>query len=264
LAGGGLAGCRHCACRRGVDLTEPVIELIADTGSTNSDLLARIAAGETVAEGRWLRAERQSGGRGRMGRHWESPKGNLYCSTVVHLHADDPPAHSLSFVTGLAVHDMLATQMMVSRDQRWLKWPNDIVWDGAKMAGMLLERSGDSVVVGIGVNVAFAPEITGRATTCIHTANGRNANSAGRILDFLAPFFAERLARWRARGLADTLDEWLDRAHTIGTVMSVHGDATTKVSGTFAGLAPDGALRLAMADGSVHVIHAGDVLLGER
>lgn len=245
-------------------LNSPVIEVVAETCSTNSDLIQRLGSGSPLPEGHWLRAERQTGGRGRLGRTWLSPPGNLYCSTMVHLRPDDPPAHSLSFVTGLAVHDMLVSQLSIAVSPRWLKWPNDIVYAGAKMAGMLLERAGDAVVVGIGVNVAFAPDVPGRATSCIHTANGRNANDAARILDFLVPCFAQRLERWRARGLADTLDEWLARAHRTGTPLHVSDGAQSGVSGRFDGLEPDGSLRLRLADDRTMVINAGEIRLADE
>ena len=232
-----------------------------ETGSTNLDLLQRLTAGDAPVEGFWLRAERQTGGRGRLGRQWVSPQGNLYCSTVVRLLPGDPPAHSLSFVTGLAVHDMLATQLSVSLEQRWLKWPNDILLDGAKLAGMLLERTGDAVVVGIGVNVAFAPPVDGRATTSIHQANGRNANDAARVLDYLVPDFAARLARWRSRGLADTLDQWSVRAHRKGTALRLTDGAHSGVCGSFDGLEADGSLRLRLADGEIKIINAGEIRL---
>ncbi len=243
----------------GLALTHSIIEVVEETGSTNSDLLARLGSGERLGEGFWLRADRQSGGRGRLGRQWVSPQGNLYCSTVVRLLPGDPPAHSLSFVTGLAVHDMLATQLSVSLEQRWLKWPNDILLDGAKLAGMLLERTGDAVVVGIGVNVAFAPPVDGRATTSIHQANGRSANDAARVLDYLVPAFAARLARWRSRGLADTLDQWSVRAHRKGTALRLTDGAHSGVCGSFDGLEADGSLRLRLADGGTKIINAGEI-----
>jgi BirA family biotin operon repressor/biotin-[acetyl-CoA-carboxylase] ligase len=243
-----------------------LIEVVAETGSTNADLLARLAWGERLAEGFWLRAERQTGGRGRAGRTWESPPGNLYCSTVVNLRADDHPAPSISLLAGLAVHDLLRGQLLNGgirglAEQRWLKWPNDVLYNGAKMAGILCERLGDSVVVGIGVNVAVAPSISGHPTIAIHDQNGRNANEPGRVLEFLAPLFAHRLQRWRETPLAATLVEWESRAHEHGTVLRAMENSEVVV-GEFDGLANDGALRLRLADGSVRVIHAGDVMLG--
>ncbi len=218
-----------------------------------------------MAEGCWLRAEQQTGGRGRLGRTWLSPPGNLYCSTLVALRPGDPSAPSLAFVAGLAVHDTL-TSLAGPGDQgrgmpRWLKWPNDVLIDGAKIAGILLERTGGHVVVGIGINVASAPELAGRPATCFHRLAGAEPVSAGGVLDRLVPAFAARLLAWRAGGLAATLAAWEDCAHPRGAALSVAGDDGL-LAGTFAGLDAGGALRLALADGSLRIIHAGDVTLG--
>ncbi|HYD25238.1 MAG TPA: biotin--[acetyl-CoA-carboxylase] ligase [Croceibacterium sp.] len=243
----------------------PKIEIVTETGSTNADLLARIEAGETVPEGAWLRAERQTGGRGRVGKVWLSPPGNLFCSTVVNLTPDDHPAPSISLVAGLAVHDLLRGQLMSGtirplEQQRWLKWPNDVLYDGAKMAGILCERRGGAVVVGIGINVAVAPAIDGSPTISIHQQNGHNDNDPGRVLEYLAPLFGNRLERWRREPLAATIVEWEARAHERGSPISV-AEGAGRLHGTFDGLELGGALRLRLADGTVRVIHAGDVTL---
>jgi BirA family biotin operon repressor/biotin-[acetyl-CoA-carboxylase] ligase len=239
------------------------VDTVVQTGSTNADLLARIAEGEFVPEGTWLRAECQTGGRGRSGKTWLSPPGNLYCSTVVHLRAEDHPAPSLSLVAGLALHDLLREQLLngtisALHEQRWLKWPNDVLIGGAKMAGVLCERRDDVVVVGIGVNVEIAPNIEGCPTISIHEQNGQNDNDPARVLGFLAAHFEIRLAKWRSQPLVATIVEWEARAHERGTWLSV-ADGAGALTGKFDGLELDGALRLRLADGSVRVIHAGEV-----
>ncbi|QJQ32914.1 biotin--[acetyl-CoA-carboxylase] ligase [Sphingomonas lacunae] len=245
----------------GTALTNPNFEFVEETGSTNSDLLDRLSKAEQLGEGYWLRAGRQLGGRGRLGRQWQSPQGNLYCSTIVQLRSDDPPAHSLSFVTGVAVYDSLAVQLGSDTDGLWLKWPNDILWQGAKLAGMLLERVNDTVVVGIGVNVAFAPVIADRDTTSIQKINDAPPSSPAEVLECLAPLFQQRLKRWRELGLRDTLDQWMERAHRVGTVLSVSDGAYEGLSGAFDGLGPDGSLRLRLADGDTKAINAGEITI---
>ncbi len=241
----------------------PQIECVAQTGSTNADLLERLGNGTPIEEGYWLRAERQSGGRGRLGRRWDSPAGNLYCSTIVNLREDDSPAHSLSLVAGLASFDCLERSLAPGSDIA-LKWPNDALVRGAKIAGILLERSSDSVVVGIGVNIRHAPDLQDRQTTSILRENGAYAESAEMVLSILAERFAIRLNRWRTEPLAATLDAWTDAAHPIGSSLSVGGE-DERVTGTFAGLNQNGALMLRLADGAVRTIHAGDVsLMAER
>ena len=105
------------------------IRTIVETGSTNADLLHLAAHG--AREGEWLRAERQVAGRGRQGRVWESPVGNLYASTLVRLRAGDPPAASLALLAAVALHEALSLYMP---GRAILKWPNDVMVDGAKLA----------------------------------------------------------------------------------------------------------------------------------
>jgi BirA family biotin operon repressor/biotin-[acetyl-CoA-carboxylase] ligase len=118
-----------------------------------------------AVEGDWLVALRQEGGKGRHGRPWEANEGNFAGSTLVQIRATDPPAPSLTLVAGLAL--MEASEAAAPDAPLTLKWPNDVMLGGAKMAGILLERSGDLVVVGFGVNLAAAPEIVGRQTAAL-------------------------------------------------------------------------------------------------
>ena len=238
-----------------------MIETIAATGSTNADLIARLQAGERVAEGYWLRAEQQTAGRGRSGRRWHSAPGNLYTSTVVQLRADDPPAPSLSLVTGIAVWEMLRGEIGDKWGELLLKWPNDVQVGRAKIAGILLERVGDAVVVGIGVNICFAPDVEGRETTCLYDVARDNSNGPEKVLPALASTFAEALARWRRDRLPAMLERWSARAHPIGTRLSVHVEQSGQVEGNFAGLDASGSLLLRLANGEVRTIYAGDVSL---
>lgn len=236
------------------------VETIAVTGSTNADLIERISDGKSIVEGHWLRAERQTGGKGRDGRQWISPLGNLYCSTVVQLRATDPIPQTLSLVAGLAVHDLLMSQLMNHRDfSLELKWPNDLLCQNAKIAGILCERVNDSVIVGIGINVTTSPSLPDRETISIHEQNGKNANYAGDVLKYLIPKFKDRLSRWRLEPLENTIAEWKERAHAVGTLLKVHGSQREALQGEFAGLDANGALLLRLANGAIQSIHAGDV-----
>ena len=111
-------------------------------------------------EGRWLVALHQEAGKGRQGRSWVSAPGNFYGSTLVQLRADDPPAQTLSLAAGLALIEAL--EAAVPGQALMLKWPNDVMLAGKKLAGILLERNGDRVAVGFGVNLASAPELADR------------------------------------------------------------------------------------------------------
>ncbi|HEX7741154.1 MAG TPA: biotin--[acetyl-CoA-carboxylase] ligase, partial [Sphingobium sp.] len=202
-------------------------------------------AGQGVAEGSWLRAGRQTGGRGRMGRSWESPGGNLYCSTLVRIRAEDPPAHSLALVAANAVHALLAP---LCSGQARIKWPNDILVDGAKIAGILLERSGDAIVIGVGVNVTGHPTGLDRPVTSL-AAQGAQDADAGVLVERLAELFAHWLGLWRAQGLEPVQAHWLVNAHPAGTAMRVVQPDGDVVEGRFDTLDRQGMLILRLANG---------------
>lgn len=231
-----------------------MIHYLAETGSTNADLAARLRAGEFVPEGEWLVADRQTAGKGRQGREWFDGAGNFMGSTVVHRRFGDPDPASLALLAGLALHDAV-TARLDGVALAALKWPNDVMLGSAKLAGILLERVGDSVVIGIGVNLASAPDLPDRETVALD-APDRNAFAAD-----LARLFDLELDRWRSFGLAPVISRWLAAAYPLGTPLTVGEPGEAAVSGTFAGLTEDGALRLRLADGQTRVIHAGEVRL---
>lgn len=233
-------------------------EIVQQTGSTSADLLARLAQGELIAEGYWLIADRQTAGRGRQGREWLDAPGNFMGSTVVCLTGREPPASTLSFVAALAVYEAVLAH--VGAPQRLqLKWPNDLLLGDDKLAGILLERSGEYAVVGIGVNLAAAPALPDRRAGKL--AQMGPAPQRDAFARELAASFDRELDRWRQFGLEPLLSRWLAAAHPVGTALSVHAAHGAVVAGRFDGLEPDGALRLRLADGSTRVIHAGDVAL---
>lgn len=236
-----------------------MIERISLVGSTNAALMARLAAAETVAEGHWLVTDRQSDGRGRRGREWFDGIGNFMGSTVVHAHAGGPPLASLALVAGLAVHEVVSA-MIPPPQIPLLKWPNDVLIGAAKLSGILLERQGDAVVIGIGVNLAAAPDLPDRATIAL-TAFGP-APDRDHFAQQLASAFALDLERWRTYGLAPIVRRWCAAAHPLGTRLSVGEPGEAPLEGTFAGLDEEGALILALPDGTTRTIHAGEVRLG--
>ncbi|ABF53009.1 biotin--[acetyl-CoA-carboxylase] ligase [Sphingopyxis alaskensis] len=232
----------------------PPIERIAQTGSTNADLLARLAGGEHVGEGHWLVADRQTAGRGRLGRSWNDGQGNFMGSTVVHLAVGDPSAATLALVAGVALARTVAALAPDSGAQ--LKWPNDLLVDGAKCAGILMERIGDSVVIGIGVNLTSAPELPDRPTATL-SSNGA-AIDRDHFAGALGIAMIDALRTWRQEGVASILRAWLPFAHPVGTPLRVSEQG---IDGFFDGLAEDGALRLRREGGETMLIHAGDVEL---
>lgn len=229
-----------------------MIRIVSETGSTNADL---IALGRDAREGDWLVARRQSAGKGRAGRHWEDGAGNFMGSTVVALRPGDPPAHTLALVTGVALAETVAR--IPGAPPAMLKWPNDLLVAGAKLAGILLERAGDIVVIGIGVNLSRTPDVPGRATTCL--ADHGSAIALEEFADLISDQFAETLTGWRQGGWDDLRARWHARAHPLDTPLSVNAADGKPIVGTFAGLGADGAALLRLADGTVRPIHAGDV-----
>ncbi|HEY0623668.1 biotin--[acetyl-CoA-carboxylase] ligase [Sphingomonas sp.] len=232
----------------------PDIRAVAETGSTNADMLALASAG--AAEGSWLRAERQTGGKGRQGRAWDSPPGNLYASTLVRLRPADPPAATLALVAAVALEEAVRVFLPSGAT---IKWPNDLLISGSKLSGILLERAGDAIVIGTGVNLAHHPGLPDRPTTSL-AAHGAPVGPAT-FLGALADTFARWLARWRQEGLDPVRQRWLDRAHAPGTALTARLPDGEAVDGLFDGLTGDGALILRLASRARRVIHAGDVFL---
>ncbi|WP_232493421.1 biotin--[acetyl-CoA-carboxylase] ligase [Novosphingobium kaempferiae] len=233
-----------------------MIEVVAETGSTNADLAKRLSGGEYLSEGRWLVADRQTAGKGRLGRAWDDGAGNFMGSTVVRIAPTDPAPATLALLTGLAVHEALST---FRSEGLQLKWPNDLLLDGGKVAGILLEMVSGVVIVGIGVNLAHAPDVPGRKVVAL-SDYGKDV-SRDDFAGALAAAFDIELQRWRSVGLAPLLRRWQSAAHPVGTSLRVLPPGEDAVEGTFAGLAEDGNLRLALSDGAIRTIHAGDVLL---
>ncbi|MBD2841710.1 biotin--[acetyl-CoA-carboxylase] ligase [Erythrobacter rubeus] len=235
-----------------------MITFVEETGSTNADLAAAVRAGERVNEGSWLVAERQNAGRGRQGREWFDGSGNFMGSTVVAIKAGDKPPATLSFVAALSVFEA-ASDAVGDGANVQLKWPNDVMLEGAKLSGILLEMVAEHVVVGIGVNLAQAPDLAERRIVAI--ADFVKPPPLRDFADDLARVFARELQSWRDTSLSDMLERFLALSiHSQGAPIRVHDADGEFVEGTFAGLEEsDGALRLRLADGAERVIRAGDI-----
>lgn len=237
-----------------------MIEIVPETGSTNSDLLTRLRTGEPLAEGDWLVADRQLAGRGRQGRQWSDGSGNFLGSTTVHIRPGDPSAPTLALLAGLALYET-ALPMVPDPSALHLKWPNDLLYRRAKLAGVLLEGQGDRVVVGIGVNLAVAPNLPGRETCAF--AHFGPAPDRDLFAEALAATFARELDRWRTYGLAPIMRRWQAATLPAGTALTVHDPDGRSLTGAYAGLTEGGSLLLRLADGATHTVHAGDVMLAD-
>ncbi|MBX7540600.1 biotin--[acetyl-CoA-carboxylase] ligase [Qipengyuania sphaerica] len=238
-----------------------MIRTVPETGSTNADLAAALRAGEAVGEGHWLVADRQTAGRGRQGRTWFDGHGNLMGSTIVRPHDRDPSPASLALLAGLTLYETVVPLVSNPADLS-LKWPNDLMLGGAKLAGILLEREGDAIIVGIGVNLAASPDLPDRRTIAL--AQLGPAPDRDTFARSLASQFDTELERWRNFGVEPIVRRWESVAHPQGTPLNVHPPGEEPIAGAFAGLTEAGALRLRLASGETRVIHAGDVMLANE
>lgn len=221
-------------------------------GSTN-DEAARLAD-SGAPEGTVVWAREQHGGRGRRGRSWASPPGNLYCSTILRPECPAARAAELGFVAALAVGDLVPASRAIR-----LKWPNDVLVDGGKIAGILLESAiaqdgrVEHVVAGIGINVAFAPQLAE-----MRYPGASLGGTVEAALEGLTRALATRLAQWRRDGFGVVREAWLAQAGPLGAEVDVRlGEGL--VRGRFAGLDHEGALLLDTAEGPRKIV-SGELL----
>jgi BirA family transcriptional regulator, biotin operon repressor / biotin---[acetyl-CoA-carboxylase] ligase len=251
------------------------VRVVAETGSTNADLLAQAGAG--AAEGLVLVAEAQTAARGRQGRRWTSPPRAALTFSVL-LRPRGVPPTLLGWVPLLAGVAAAAAVRAVTGVEAALKWPNDVLADGGKLGGILAERSGPAVVVGIGINVwqdraglpgsATSLLLAGTAGGAARGRDGSTARVAGLRERLLAELLAE-LSRWyltwrdqSSPGDADACGlrrEYVRRCTTLGREVVVTMPGAEAISGTAAGVDSAGRLEVRTAHGRVSVT-AGDVV----
>lgn len=230
--------------------------------STNAEAKRRAKAGEPGPL--WIWSARQSQGRGRGGREWISQPGNLFASLLIGVNCPIRVAGQLALVAGVIAYDTVAKLIAYEgRSELLLKWPNDILLAGEKLAGMLLENVGSPVenrsqiIIGTGINLANHPEDLPQPAINL-AAYDINIPPA-EALEVLAATTHEWLTRWNeGTSFPSIRRAWLDRAGPTGRPLRVriNGDET---EGVYAGLDADGALRLLTPDGSEYRIAAGDV-----
>jgi BirA family biotin operon repressor/biotin-[acetyl-CoA-carboxylase] ligase len=225
-------------------------------GSTNADALERARSGERGPL--WITAKRQTAGRGRRGRTWVSEPGNLYATLLLTDAGPPERAAELSFVAALAVHDAVAGRIPGLGRRLALKWPNDLLIDGCKFAGILIEGEGRAVAIGIGVNCAHHPQDTTYPATDLAAAGVRASPDS--VFAVLAPAMIGRIVQWnRGAGFAVIRDEWLRRAFGLGKTIRI-ALPEGKRDGRFETVDDAGRLVLRRADGVTETVTAGDVL----
>lgn len=232
------------------------IRIVESTGSTNADLLKAVADGVPWPDGAWLVARRQRAGRGRLGRQWAGNDGNFHGSVTLRLRPGDPPAHTLSLVAALAVYRAVTSVAPQLAGALELKWPNDLLLGGGKLAGILIERLGDHVVIGCGVNLAHAPVLDDRLTAAL-----KPPVAVEPFAEALASAWEHSVADWRAMPLPHIVGQWKQRAHAVGTRLAVSASEHGALTGTYDGLEDDGRLRLRTDAGTMLLIGSGEVTL---
>jgi BirA family transcriptional regulator, biotin operon repressor / biotin---[acetyl-CoA-carboxylase] ligase len=227
-------------------------------GSTNDE--AKRLAHEGAAEGLVIRADRQTAGRGRRGRTWVSPTGNLYASILLRPECHPATAAQLGFVAALGLADTLS-ELAPAIDLR-CKWPNDLLANGKKIAGILLETEmtgsdrPDFVVLGIGVNLASSPRDTPYPATSL-AEEGASVIAPTTMLAALMRHFDHWLRLWRDAGFGPIREAWLPRAAGLGQTVTVRLERDT-LDGRFLDLDNDGALVLGLPEGNRRIA-AGEI-----
>src|SRR5664279_5923821 len=223
-------------------------------GSTNDE--ARRLAAEGAPHGTVVHADEQSSGRGRLAHTWISPPGNLYISIL--MRTGEPPSRTaeLSFVTALAVADTVDA-LLPRQTRATLKWPNDVLVNGAKIAGILLEQVDEATIIGVGLNVLRAPTtIAYKATTIVGSGGIASVDEAR---DILLGRLARHLEIWSRDGFGPIRLAWLERSYPIGAAIRANSGRET-VAGAFGGMDLEGALLLDTPSGRQRIV-AGDITI---
>jgi len=234
------------------------VRVVAETGSTNADVLALARAG--APEGVVLSAEVQTAGRGRLGREWISRPGEALTFSALLRPAPVPQANWgwVPLLAGVAVVSAIRSVAAVSAA---LKWPNDVLAGDGKLGGILAERAGDAIVVGIGLNVGAGPPVP--AATSLE-AQGAAATDRSALLAAILASLGDWYGRWReSTGDAQSCGlhaEYLARCVTIGRVVRVDLPGGASVDGTATGVDSAGRLLVTSAFGGLTAVSAGDVV----
>ena len=231
----------------------PLIQYVAESGSTNQDIRTLYQEGK-ITDLAGLRAGRQLSGRGRGDHRWESPVGNLYLS-LLSLDPPSAPIHQLGLIAGVALAQGLVTLLPELKPQLQLKWPNDLLLDQGKLAGILAEAQGKAgqqtaTVIGFGVNVSVAPTLTGAQSPQQKKAVALNdVGITWQNLDvFLQELavsiqscFASWRTIWRTQGFLPVKEAWEGWGPAVDSPISFEDG---KYSGLYRGLAESGGLQL--------------------
>jgi len=231
-------------------------------GSTNAEANKLSLSGEKAPF--WIRADEQSAGRGRRGRDWVSPKGNFYGTACYNFNGSPQEAAKLSFVASIAVANALSAYTLTAQPS--LKWPNDVLLGGRKIAGLLLEAHKGRVIVGTGVNLVSHPEggnipathlLEHMAPEALNSDEPEFTGGEG-FLAIIARSFDKAFRKHLAHGFSATRADWTALSSGLPGPVTVRLPNET-FSGHAQSLLENGALRVVAQDGTIRDVHAGDV-----
>lgn len=246
-----------------------------ETASTNAYALELLKSEAAPPHLTLVWARRQTKGRGRGGRVWQSPEGNVFFSMILRPQPDWGDLNQLPLVTAVATHAAIRPHVEPSRAVT-IKWPNDLLIDGAKVSGTLIEShrlirstdanrwSAEALVVGVGVNVAHHPT-EGLLYPATSLRQAGSTVERDQVICDLARALIDALEVWRQRGFSPIRAAYLERARGLGEPIAVRTalDKDEFVSGVFDGINEDGALLLRLADGTVRPQVVGDVFFAD-
>lgn len=227
--------------------------------STSEEAKRRARAGETSPV--WIAARQQTAGRGRLGRNWVSPIGNLFVTVLFPEPGGLNIASRIPFAAALAVRDACVGALPGLKAK--LKWPNDVRVDGAKICGILTETGETNgvtwIALGMGINIQHAPDVTEQVSTSLRQEGASMGLLPEHVLEDLRASLERRVEQAR-NAFEGLLEDWLQSAEGLGQTVEA-GPPDARIKGIFEGLAADGGLKLRLPDGARQTIRAGDVEL---
>ena len=235
------------------------LKVLSRVSSTQD--IVKLAAKDGDPEGYIVQALQQASGRGRHGNKWESPMGNIYMSVLLRPECDVARAGEFAFVVAVALYEALQQYIDTDKHNITLKWPNDILVDGRKISGILLESNLtdeklDGLVAGIGVNILIAPD---GAVTLQEVASEQVF--VNKVRDVILLELDKAYALWKKEGFLPVREKWLNHAHGIGGTITARLP-NSSYEGILTGLTDEGSLILTQDNGEEKIITAGDVHFG--
>lgn len=236
--------------------------ILDEIDSTNSEAVRLAKTG--IAGNFVILASSQTMGRGRHGKHWYSEPGNLYVSLLLDKNIIVGKQPQLSFVTALAVYETieyLAKKSKVKLDIK-LKWPNDVLINSGKVAGILLESINlgqkNYLIIGLGINIKTNPQNIDQLSTNLTTEGGIAGENLIGVLNIFMHHFEQHFLDWQHQGFIKVRLNWLKRAYKLKELITID-DGSTRISGIFQDIDVTGAMMVRDNYGLVHTLSVGEV-----